>query len=642
MDLKDDSHLKSIDNPMHDTSFASALPQTPAPTKKIKSRSKRRSTVSKVSDHTANMQLKIDNEATRRIAGYFQQQPIRSSTGDIQYKLLHPLTIRGRKYKAREMISYSTVEEWAKDMTIAVDYPEDSPAGSQSSDVSISSRTSTESNAFIKSASGDPDNPGNEYPSPMQCKDGNLNGFWCWSVRNETLIKALHHNNDMLVPKVSVTGINAAIADSANYHLTREKFEFSRSNPFKFEVVTYRAFRVIQDAIVHQAQKGDRAVQSYDVFDCFTVSFKRDLLDKLQNQFNSAQLATNKHRLDGQYFRQEPSKDSLAALHPLQMIPILLIATLPLVTTNVPKDSHQSFMQDILQYEFKKFALFAKHAMPDEVQLVINYSKIHNEFESHIKEIVRFGRISEWWLSSWFPMKSNGSSQVKPFTQLLLHVMSDSTLPGTIRIDDFYSIEGMKDKKFKHFSHLLLGRSDLSSTMSGTLLPAVEVLRTLHGLALKREKSSNHVTSSLLPNTEVKLAEPADSVDGTTANNASTVTQTDGQDHSVSTITDSSNKQHSKQHQGVVSGNRVCYLKCVNDICPDEGTCTRGSHDPRDIAKARRVLIDTWSVGSTRSGMVHNVSLLDEYVGMLDDDDFHGITSFVSEARHAADYAIEE
>ena len=99
---------------------------------------------------------------------------------------------------------------------------------------------------------------------------------------------------------------------------------------------------MIQDAIVHQAQKGNRAVQSYDVFDCFTVSFKRDLLDKLQNQFNSAQLATNKHRLDGQYFRQEPSKDSLAALHPLQMIPILLIATLPLVTTNVPKDTHQS------------------------------------------------------------------------------------------------------------------------------------------------------------------------------------------------------------------------------------------------------------------------------------------------------------
>ena len=39
--------------------------------------------------------------------------------------------------------------------------------------------------------------------------------------------------------------------------------------------------------------------------------------------------------------------------------------------------------------------------------------------------------------------------------------------------------------------------------------------------------------------------------------------------------------------------------------------------------------------------MVHNVSLLDQYVGMLDDDDFHGVTNFVSEARHAADYIIE-
>ena len=636
MDLKDDSHMKSMGNPLHDTSFASGLPHTPAP-KKLRSRSKRRSTVSKVSDYTAGIQSRTEIEATRRINAFFQQQPIRSADGDIQYKLLRSLMIRGRKYKAREMISYSIVEEWAKDMTIVVDIPEDSPAGSQSSDVSVSSRTSTESIAYHKSASGDPDNPGSEYPSPMQGKDGKLNGYWCWSVRNESLVKTLLHNNDMLVPEVKVTGLNAAISDSANYHLTREKFEYSRSNPFKFESVSYKAFRAIQDAIVHQSQKGERAVQSFDVFDCFSTNFKRDLLDKLQNQFNSAQLVNNRHRLDGQYFRQEPSKDSLAVLHPLQMIPILLIATLPLVTTNVPKDSHQSFMHDVLQYEFKKFALFAKHSMPDELQLVINYSKIHNEFESHIKEIVRFGKISEWWLSSWFPMKSNGSSQVKPFVQLLLQVMSDSTLPNTIRIDDLYNVESMKDKKYKHFSHLLLGRSDLSNTMSSTLLPAIEVLRTLHGLAQKREKSLSNVTSSLLPNAEAVPTDSVGSAEGNTANDSSTMTHNDTQEHSVSTITDSSGKQH----QGLVSGKRVCYLKCVNDICPDEGTCTRGSHDSRDIANARRALIETWSTGSTRSGMVHNVGLLDRYVGMLDDDDFHGVTNFVSEARHAADYIIE-
>ena len=273
MDLKD---------PLHDTSFASGLPATPAPMK-LKSRRSRRSTVSKVSDHTANIQNRTEIEATRRINAFFQKQPIRSADGVIQYKLTRPLIIRGKKYKGREMISYSIVEEWAKDMSIIVDIPEGSPPDSLSSDASVSSRTSTESTAYHKSASGDPDNPGSEYPSPMQGKDGKLNGYWCWSVRNESLVKTLLHNNDMLVPEVKVTGLNAAISDSASYHLTREKFEYSRTNPFKFESVSYKAFRAIQDAIVHQSQKGERAVQSFDVFDCFSTNFKRDLLDKLQN-----------------------------------------------------------------------------------------------------------------------------------------------------------------------------------------------------------------------------------------------------------------------------------------------------------------------------------------------------------------------
>jgi hypothetical protein len=63
MDLKDDSHMKSMGNPLHDTSFASGLPHTPAP-KKLRSRSKRRSTVSKVSDYTADIQSRTGIEAT--------------------------------------------------------------------------------------------------------------------------------------------------------------------------------------------------------------------------------------------------------------------------------------------------------------------------------------------------------------------------------------------------------------------------------------------------------------------------------------------------------------------------------------------------------------------------------------------------
>ena len=344
--------LDPDDDRKEPTDAGSSTPQS------VGRRTSRRSRQRRMSSETSTpMREILDDEratVTAKRAKFFSNQVhTDTSTGSLSYKVIQPVKIDGITYQAGEMVLMETVERWSKT-------PEDSgtPTPERDSD-----------NEEYRD-SGDPDNVGsNIYPSPM----ANQNPYWCWSCENETLIQVAS-KPAMLVPVGSIFVPPAVNASSISYQAIKEKFVHTSSNPFKFYKLSYSAMREIQDLVVAHMRKTTRAEQDYSLFDCFKDELRRDIVIRLRTHKEYAARPNNAHRRDGKYLENDISEIFLSQLEPHYILPLLLIATLPLIDT-AGRGSHESSCSAILRYESQRFMRLHSAYFCDRIALFQNYTK---------------------------------------------------------------------------------------------------------------------------------------------------------------------------------------------------------------------------------------------------------------------------
>ena len=209
-----------------------------------------------------------------------------------------------------------------------------------------------------------------------------------------------------VVATVKINGITYAInTGSTNYQAVKEKFIHSSTNPFKFHKLSFAAVREIQDVVVAHIRKTIRADQEYSLFDTFKDELRRDVVIRLRTHKEYATRPGNSHRRDGMYLENDITENFLSQLEPVYMLPLLLIATLPLIET-AGKGSHESTIMAILRYESKRLMLLHSGYFTDRMALFQNYTKVHEGIRAMTAEIVKFTKITEWWMGKWYPVKS--------------------------------------------------------------------------------------------------------------------------------------------------------------------------------------------------------------------------------------------
>jgi len=260
------------------------------------------------------------------------------------------------------------------------------------------------------------------------------NPHWCWSHENEGLIQ-VSTKPVMLVPVGSIFVPPAVNASSISYQAIKEKFPHSITNPLRFYKLSYAAVREIQDLVVAHIRKTSRGEQDYSLFDCFKDELRKDVVVRLRTHKEYAARPNNSHRRDGLYLENDITENFLSQLEPVYMLPLLLIATLPLIDT-AGKGSHESSCVAILRYESKRFMLLHSTYFADRIALFQNYTKIHEGIRAMTAEILRFTKITEWWMGKWYPIKSYNAN-ITSWTDLLNDAFKSS---GTsLNLYDLYS-----------------------------------------------------------------------------------------------------------------------------------------------------------------------------------------------------------
>jgi len=616
--------LDPDDNAKEPTDAGSSTPQSVGRSRQRRSRQRRMS-----SETSAPMRDILDEEratVTAKRAKFFSSQvQTDASTGSLSYKVVNPVKIDGVTHQAGEMVLLETVERWSKT-------PEDSGTPPPERD----------SDSEEYRDSGDPDNVGsNIYPSPM----ADQNVYWCWSCENENLIQVAF-KPAMLVPLGSIFVPPAVDASSISYQAIKEKFVHTSSNPFKFYKLSYSAMREIQDLVVAHMRKTTRAEQDYSLFECFKDELRRDIVTRLRTHKEYAARPNNAHRRDGKYLENDISETFLSQLEPHYILPLLLIATLPLIDT-AGRGSHESSCSAILRYESQRFMRLHSSYFCDRIALFQNYSKVHDGIKLMTSEILRYTRITEWWMGKWYPVKSYNTN-ITSWTVLLNDAFAGSGSAG-LSLQDLYSLWAVTDRKYRHFSHLLKDKLAVSWRMEQDLQPSAAHLMKLDGIIAKQLKSNDRYSRSSSPSGRSVSSgntTRSSSSSASTGSNTSTLTTNNiGNTDSTALDTISSVQPYTKPNTPHIATRQsvsfqrppedrptpVCYVQLVKGICNKDGCDRLFSHDEAILNKTRKDLIRSWSTGTTMGASRTNNTLLQQLnVNMSDEDDLQDIVSFIS------------
>jgi hypothetical protein len=350
------------------------------------------------------------------------------------------------------------------------------------------------------------------------------------------------------------------------------------------------------------------------------------------------------------------TENFLSQLEPVYMLPLLLIATLPLIDT-AGKGSHESSCIAILRYESKRFMLLHSTYFADRIALFQNYTKIHEGIRAMTAEILRFTKITEWWMGKWYPVKSYNAN-ITSWTDLLNDAFKSS---GTsINLYDLYSLWAVTDKRYRHFSHLLKDKLLVSWKMEQDCQPSASHLMKLDGILAKQLKPHGQFSRSVSPSnrpTSSGNTTRSSSSSASTSSNTSTLT-TNNIGNTVDTALDTiSNVQpYSKpntahtatrptvsfQRQSDDRPTPVCYVQLVKGICNKDGCDRMFSHDEAILNKTRKDLVRSWSAGTTMGASRTNNSLLQQLnVTMSDEDDLQDITSFIANLDLDVDLRVD-
>ena len=603
-------------------------------TTKRRSQSSRKS-ISAVSSPLKSVLDKERSDAADKIRKFFERTIVNDHiTGRTGYKVHTPVKIDGHTYARGDFIPFDVIEAWSTS-------PED---GEPSPD--------KDSDAEDFKDSGDPDDVSSStYPSPL----GTGDPYWCWSVENELLIAAtikprfIVPTGDIFVPPVK--GVS-----SISYQAVKEKFSQSIANPFKFHKVSYSAVREIQDAVVAHIRKTTRADQEYSLFETFKPEFRQDLVIRLRTHKEYANMHANSHRRDGFYLETEMTDHFLSQLAPVFMLPLLLISTLPLIDT-AGKASHESALLSILKYESKRFMSQHSSYFTDRISLFQNYTKVHHGIKIMTAEIVKFSKITEWWIGKWYPVKSYNSN-ITSWTELLQQAFDSTNTPLTLH--DLYSLWTVTDKKYRHFSHLLKDKLLVSAKMELDVQPASGHLMKLDGILDKRiSKAAYYQRGSASPSGR------SVSSGSTTASSNSSAASTSSNTSSLTTnnifnaLDQGSVNAMTAQHQAkpvtpyrpTVSFQKtaedrptpVCFVQLVKGICNKPDCDKTFSHDEKILSKTRNDLVRQWSSGSTFGASRANLNLVQQLnINMSDDDDLQDVQAYLANMELDVDLIHDE
>jgi hypothetical protein len=593
-------------------------------TAKRRSRSSRRST-SAVSTPLKSVLDKERSEADDKIKRYFERRVIHDHfTGQAGYKTRAPVKIDGITYSKGDFVPLDVVEAWGNSRDDGVPPPD------------------RDSDAEDFRDSGDPDDISSSvYPSPLGTNDP----YWCYSEENRGLIAAAIKPK-FIVPEGDIFEPPIKGVNSISYQALKEKFEYSNTSPFKFNKVSYAAIREIQDAVVAHIRKTTRADQEYSLYETFKIEFRQDLVVRLRTHKEYASMAINSHRRDGFYLETEISEHFLSQLQPKYMLPLLLIAILPLIET-AGRASHESVMISILRYESKRFMLTHSIYFSDRISLFQNFTKVHHGIKAMTAEIIKFSKITEWWMGKWYPVKSYNTN-ITSWTELLKDAFDSTNTPLTLH--DLYSLWTVGDRKYRHFSHMLRDKLLASAKMELDLQPASGHLMKLDGILDKRtSKPSYHHRGSASPSSGRSASSgtttaSSNSSVASTSSNTSSLT-TNNISHAVDQVLSSVNAM-TMQHQPksaipnrpTVSFHKtvedrptpVCFVQLVKGICNKPECEKTFSHDEARLNKTRSDLVRQWSAGSTLGASKANLNLVQQLnISMSDDDDLQDVQAFL-------------
>ena len=612
--------------------------QTPTPVKdppdSVTSRSgKRRSNNNRKSLSAVSTPLKSLLEQEKQLAEdkvkqFFSTQTITDRiTGRASFKVKDSVKIEGITYLKGDVIPIETVQVWSLTDETGIPTTESDPG------------------ADLFKDSGDPDDEtSNTYPSPLADNDP----YWCWSVENVLLIAATVKPR-FVVPTGDIFTPPVLSANSISYQAVKEKFGHTAANPFKFYKVSYQAVREIQDAVVTHTRKTTRADQEYSLYESFKLEFRQDLVARLRTHKENASMQANSHRRDGFYLETEMTEHFLSQLAPVFMLPLLLISTLPLIDT-AGKASHESAMMAILRYESKRFMSLHSAYFADRISLFQNYTKVHEGVRVMTAEIIKFSRITEWWIGKWYPVKSYNTN-ITSWTELQ-HQAFDSTNTA-LTLHDLYSLWAVTDKKYRHFSHLLRDKLLVSSRMELDLQPASAHLMKLDGILDKRATkayfqrgpaSTSSSRSSNSGNTTVSSG----SSTGSTSSNTSTLTTNNisqAVDTSLEAVNNMTTAYSAKPttahptHRPTVSFQTpaegrptlVCFTQLVKGICNKPDCEKTFSHDEAVLSRTRKDLARQWSAGSTLGASRANLNLVQQLnINCEEDDDLKDVATYLA------------
>ena len=560
---------------------------------------------------------------------YFQSQlTLDKATQEIMWIVKLEVNIDGKTYLPKERVSNNVVEAWIK-------------AGAASKTTDLRKGTSGTHTFGNPNDSQDP-----TYPSPMEGD----NAYWCWSRRNERLTQTPKERN-MLVPPTNPFAIPDKITtrSTSTYHATKQEFSHSVSNPFKYTKVSYSSFRRIQDKIIEHFQLDERAQQVYSLYKCFKKDFQSDLIARLKTQKDFASNDKNRHRLDGGYLVSKINDAYLEGLTPLEMIPMLLIAVLPITDTQ-SEYSHQSAVESIISYELRLMSDSQHSLLQNKDRFIVNYGKIHETFTETMLEITRFVRITEWWISDWYPVKSNNSLQ-KGFMKIMDESLQEHSRPDSIGLHGFYQLHDCKDKRYNHFSHILTDKVARSSMTNEHLKPSMEYLMKLTNLevgltrkpplSLTTKATLNNMNSSQRSNattaTTVTEGFQSVSLNGMDNDQRDTVTTAPRSTESFQSADNASQPTDAELSSLSQTSSRKeqqsCYVKLIRGVC-NVADCNKGSHDESVLARHRVQLSRDWKPDGTMSATVHNLNLVNNLSSISQDQDFSlaDVQQFVTNA----------
>ena len=579
---------------------------------------RRKSGISKSYDKRNDVGSKFKNT-------YFQSQlTLDKVTQEIMWIVKKEVTIDGRTYLPKDRISNINVEAWIK-------------AGARNNPTDPRKGTSGTHTFGNPDDSQDP-----TYPSPMEGD----NVYWCWSRRNERLTQTPKERN-MLVPPSNPFAIPDKVTTRSNstYHATKQEFAHSVSNPFKYTKVSYSSFRRIQDKIIEHFQLDERAQQVYSLYKCFKKEFQFDLIARLKTQKDCAGNDKNRHRLDGGYLISNINEAYLEGLTPLEMIPMLLIAILPITDTQ-SEYSHQAAVESIISYELRLMSDSQHSLLQSKDRFIVNYGKLHETFTESMLEITRFIKITEWWISDWYPVKSNNSIQ-KGFMKIMDELLQEHSRPDSIGLHGFYQLHDCKDKRYNHFSHILADKVARSSMTNEHLKPSMEYLMKLTNLetGLTRKPPLNLTTKSSINGMSDSQRSNATTVAQVTENfQSASLNNIDSEQRStVTTVTraaegfqladNASTELSSLSQTSSRKEQQSCYVKLIRGVC-NVADCNKGSHDESVLARHRIQLSRDWKPDGTMSATVHNLNLVNHLSSISQDQDFSlaDVQQFVTNA----------